>query len=285
MRLADCGGLFRRGVCCVLVGAFALLAVACNDERTPHGQVVAVVNGVEITLPELNEESRIRGLAIGQDRGLRDALLGELVDRKLLVKEAIEQGFDKSPDYLLSKRRADEIMLAQNLLADAAQAWTPSNEEVARFIATSPHIFDNRRVLAVDQIVIARRVPEPLLRTLMAQLDVRSMAQLLARSQIKAMRSTQQWDSAALSREWATTVMPLAPDANFVLRGTNRAIVGKILAVVPQPVPPSQRDQVARQALIHSRAEMILARIVEGERSKADIRFQPAFAPGAALHR
>ena len=270
---------------CFLIGVLALLAAGCNDGQVPRGQVVAVVDGVEITLAELNDEARTRGLAIGHDLGVRDALLQELVDRKLLVRQAVEQGFDKSPNFLLAKRRADEILLAQHLLADAAQAWTYSDEEVAKFIAANPHMFDQRRVLSVDQITVPRELPEPVRRALLAQPDIAAMEELLARVGVKGKRSSQQWDSATLSREWASTLLPLQPGAAFALRGPNRMFVGKILALVPEPVPAAQRGQVARGALTRSRAEMILKRIVERERSKVDIRYQPAFAPGAAARK
>ena len=76
-----------------------------------------MVDGVELTLSEVNAEASARGISVGTDRGVRDGLIAALIDRKLLVKAAHERGVDRSPEFILAQRRADEILLAQHLIA------------------------------------------------------------------------------------------------------------------------------------------------------------------------
>jgi len=105
-----------RGVKCFII-SLAMAALAGCDGGPVSGQVVAVVDGEEITIPELNAEARARGLVIGTDRALRDRVLQDLIDRKLLVQAALDRKLDRTPDHLLAKRRSDEMLLANELIA------------------------------------------------------------------------------------------------------------------------------------------------------------------------
>lgn len=77
-----------------------------------------MVDGVEITLAELNAEARARNLAIGNDRATRDLAVADLVKRRLLVHAAEARGLDHSPAFILAERRAHDILLAQQLVTE-----------------------------------------------------------------------------------------------------------------------------------------------------------------------
>src|SRR3712207_2331146 len=116
------------GVKCFMIAAALMLFVGCDSGRV-SGQVVAVVDGQEIAIPELNAEARARGLVIGNDRAVRDRVLQDLIDRKLLVKAALERKLDRTPDHLLAKRRSDELLLAGALLETLGRRRPPLTEE------------------------------------------------------------------------------------------------------------------------------------------------------------
>ncbi|MDP9086633.1 MAG: hypothetical protein M3N02_07715 [Pseudomonadota bacterium] len=95
--------------------AAAALLAACHPSL-PSGQVIAVVDGVDVTLAELNAEARARNLAIGTDRAQRDLAIDDLVKRRLLVRAAEARGLDRTPEFILAERRAHDILLAQQLI-------------------------------------------------------------------------------------------------------------------------------------------------------------------------
>ena len=122
-----------------LPAAAAMLLSACHASP-PTGQVIAVVDGVEITLAELNAEARARNLAIGSDRAQRDQAIADLVKRRLLVHAAEARGLDRVPAFILAERRARDILLAQELVtvrlaetdrqdANAAQRSAPETAD------------------------------------------------------------------------------------------------------------------------------------------------------------
>ena len=121
-----------------------LLLTACRPTE-PHGQVIAVVNGVEITLAELNAEASARNLAIGSDRAQRDLAIADLINRKLLVQAARERGLDQTPQFILAERRLREIFLAQQIVAERVADNVPAPElQAKRSIALTPAFGDHR---------------------------------------------------------------------------------------------------------------------------------------------
>src|SRR4051812_43089213 len=117
----------------LLIGSAATLAfvsASCNKAE-PKGQVVAVANGEEITVAELNEEARSRGLSIGNDSAARGRVMRDLVDRKLLAQQAVRDKIDRSPEHLITARRLNELLLAQELVAARRGPADPTDAEVS----------------------------------------------------------------------------------------------------------------------------------------------------------
>lgn len=118
----------------------ALLLAGCA--RQPVGQVVAVVDGDEITRAELNAELRTAG-APGQ--GDPRTALNRLIDRRLLARIARERALDRTQDYLVRSRQLDDALLAQLLREQAAQAEpAPAEAAVSAYVGGHPELFAGR---------------------------------------------------------------------------------------------------------------------------------------------
>ena len=253
-----------------------LLALAACSEAVPQGQVIAVVDGTEVTLAELNEEGRSRGLDIANDRGNRDALLRELVERKLLVKQAEAREVDRSPDFLLAERRMREILLGQQLLAKAAREKGPvTDNQLRRFIAANPLAFGAREVVRVEAATLTPPPALPLRQALAQAPNRAAMQRLLAGAKVQAAFMAETWDSAAPPHGLAGW----PSGTTFLLERGGALVVGQVLARQPQPVPPDQQLPVARAMVERQRAEQALATIVDAARETAEISYQPDYAP------
>ncbi len=240
-----------------------------------------MVNGTEVTLAEFNEEARSRGLAVARDSGLRDALLKELVERKLLVEQARAQKLDETPQYLLASRRLTEIALAQQLVADtAAEGHTISEEDVRRFIADTPQAFERRTSITIDEIVSAKPMPPNVSRALKEAGSVEAMEALLARAAIQARRVKVTVDSATLIGTSAALLSALSPGQTFAL--DDGSLAGQVVAVLPQPVPPEQRATLAREVLSRRSQEQALAALLASVKPGARIQYKRGFAPPGA---
>ena len=103
-------------------GGMALLALSACDKgaKTPEGQVVATVDGKEVTIHELNSE-----LAMVPNRGgdaprklVESVVLQRVIERKMLAAEAEKLKLDENPQFLLARKRTEEGLLVQALQAD-----------------------------------------------------------------------------------------------------------------------------------------------------------------------
>ena len=263
-----------------LILAATLGAVAGCDSGKVAGQVVAVVDGEEITVPELNAEARARGLVIGTDRAMRDRVLQDLIDRKLLVKAALERQLDRTPDHLLAKRRSDEMLLAGALI-EALGRRRPSltEQDLGQFIAAHPYAFDRRALLSVDRIRVPGALAPALARSVAAARSLDEAQALLAASRLVTDRRVEVWDSATLSPEMAERLLAPEKDPTVLLPLPGETVVATIVEVVPQPTPAATRAEFARQLLNGQRSQRILQSELQQRKSSAKIRFNPRFAP------
>jgi peptidyl-prolyl cis-trans isomerase C len=121
----------------------------------PSGQVVATVNGEEITQSELKAE--LRGFASADPKIMKQAeqaALRQIIIRDLLVQKAKEAKLDKTSQYTFEVRRQQENLLAQlyeQKLASSTAA--PTRDMAETFVASHPDMFAQRRVLVVEQVI------------------------------------------------------------------------------------------------------------------------------------
>ncbi|WP_300975270.1 hypothetical protein [Sphingomonas sp. LHG3406-1] len=252
-----------------------LLALAGCSGDAPSGQVIATVDGSEITLAELNEEARTRNLDVAADRALRDVLLRELIERRLLVAEARRRKLDRTPEHILARRRWEEIALGQQLLQAAAREKGQVPEaELARFASEHPQWFADRAMITADVAAVPATIPQPLRQALGQATSREAMERLLVQGNVQARWTRQEWDSAAPP----SGLEQLPGSGPFAVEQDGQLVIGTVVARRPTPVPPEQRLQLARAMIERQRAEEAMTRILQQARSKADISLQPTSA-------
>src|SRR5687768_2411812 len=86
-----------------------LLTSACGEKReaAPSGQVVATVNGKEITILDLRQEA---GTA-NPGKPVEQAALNAIIARELLADEAKKQELDALPATAIMQDKARQLVL------------------------------------------------------------------------------------------------------------------------------------------------------------------------------
>lgn len=138
---------------------FAFALSACGKGDAPSGQVVATVDGQEVTLAELKAE-------IGDestDQATQAQALERIIARKLLAAEARKQELDTTPLAAIVKNQAEETALAQ-LLARKVTDGVPkvSDDEISEFLRSFPTSVTDRRLLSVEQFFVPNLPPAAL---------------------------------------------------------------------------------------------------------------------------
>ena len=128
------------------IGLVAALLATTGCGKKATGQVVAVVNGEEITLDELNSELNGVNLPPNADKKLAmRQLLQQVIDRRLLAQSAKEQGLDKDPTFITQQRRMTEDLLVSMYAKKSADTIpVPTASEIDKYIASHPMAFASR---------------------------------------------------------------------------------------------------------------------------------------------
>jgi EpsD family peptidyl-prolyl cis-trans isomerase len=138
----------------------ALTLTGCDKIKSmiggkPKGQVVATVNGDEITTTELQAElGNFKSRDPAAVKAAQQQALQQIIMRDLITQKAKEAKLDKSPQYILQVRRGEESLLA-NLYERklAASAAVPARQDAEAFVSSHPEMFAERKVFVVDQIL------------------------------------------------------------------------------------------------------------------------------------
>ena len=139
----------------VAVAALALALAACGEkDKAPDGQVVATIDGKDITIHELNAElTQVRANDAAPRKLVEQVGLARIIERKMLANEARLLKLDSSPQFLLARTRAEEGLMVQALQANIqSKVQQPTREAAQKFIEENPQVFGDRKLFTLDQI-------------------------------------------------------------------------------------------------------------------------------------
>jgi EpsD family peptidyl-prolyl cis-trans isomerase len=252
---------------------------ACNAE--PTGQVVAVVNGEEITQAELNAEiAELPTATAGDKEEIRRQVLQQIIDRRLMAQVAKEEGFDRDPAFLTRERRLREGLLVQMYGQKQAESVrVPDSAAVKTYLAANPGKFAERATYLVDQIVFEMPSDPKVLNALEADKTLADVEKTLTRFNVKFSRGGNSLDTINVPTPMLKQILDLPPGEPFVIPGQGRVTVSVITG--RQPVPTTEQE-VAPLAAQEMRAESLsklLQTRLEAARAKADISYQDGLAP------
>jgi peptidyl-prolyl cis-trans isomerase C len=265
----------------LLAGGLLLLAgtAACN--KKPSDQVVAVVNGEEISMQELNAELGNVKLPEGVDKKMVQAqLLQRLVDRRVLAQSAKEQGIDKDPNFIVEQRRMNEALLVDKLAKRTADSIpVPANAEVDKYIAANPSLFAARQIYTIDQIAFPMPADPKQLKALEPAKTMDAVATTLKAMNIPFRRGAQKVDSGSVPPEQMQRILSLPKTEPFIIPQGNAVTVNLIVGDEAAPLPTEQARPTAVRVLRSQKlAQQGEARLKEAK-AKAKIEYQPGFEP------
>jgi peptidyl-prolyl cis-trans isomerase C len=278
MQVADVKRV-RRAVLTAVLGCVVL----AGCDKKPEGQVIATVNGDEITQRELVAEvNAVGGGANVSEQQMKSAqplLVQGMVDRKLLVQEAKRSNLDKNPQYLALRQRTDDILLAQML----AQSWAardqkPAPAAVQAFINENPLMFGQRQAVLVDAIVTPATSITP--KQLLPFQSNDAIAAWLRDNKKPFERGNRQIDTMTLPRPFAQQLLARAAKGEPVaLNDGNALTIMAARAVRPAPVPANQWRPLAERAMKQQAQGKVAQDEIKRLRETADISYLPGYAP------
>jgi peptidyl-prolyl cis-trans isomerase C len=278
------GRLLRAGpgrTLLVTMGAAALL-VGCHSK--PAGQVVATINGEEITLTELNAELATMNVQGGDKSALQKAALERIVERKLLASGARQDGLDQNPEFIVKRKQLEEALLVQMMAQKIASGIkAPPTADVDKFIADNSNMFAGRVVYAVDQLSFDTPKRDDYVKQLTDAHTMDAVIAVLDKLGIKYQRQNAQVDSAMVPPQMLAQISKLPAGEPFVVPSPGKVTISVITGTKPAPLAGDVARPLAANAVRNNQLGKALQQRLVAERGKAKIEYGPGFSapPGA----
>lgn len=278
----------------MLIGAAFTLALAgCGGkgdgkEDVAKGQVVAVVDGKEITASELNAE--MQGMNVPNDPQAREqaknAALDVLISRTILTNVARERKLDESPTFIMQQRRANEALLVQTLQRDiASKVQAPTRQDAMNFINATPDLFAQRKVYSLDQIAFS--VPPgntTLLKSLEPLKTMEAVEQKLIESRVRYQRANGKLDTVQVDPNLMKRISQLPAGEIFVLPNNGALVANQITKTEVVPFQGDAAIDFAMNYLQNKRVSEAADKELKArvEKARKEVRYQPGYGPKAA---
>lgn len=261
-----------------LLGAICLSLQACNSE--PTGQVVAVVNGEEITQAELNAEIAELPAIPGDKEAIRREVLQQIIDRRLMAQVAREEGFDRDPAFLTRERRLrEELLVRMYGQKQAETVRVPNSVAVKQYLAENPGKFTERANYLVDQIVFDFPSDAKVLKALEADESLADVEETLQRFDVEFSRGPNSLDTANVPTPVLNQIIELPPGEPFVVPAQGKVTVSVITGREPIQTTEQEIAPLAAQEMRSKSLSDLLRSRLDEARTKAEISYQDGLEP------
>lgn len=268
----------------MLAASLLAMAMVSGCKREAGGQVVAVVNGDEITVQELNAE--LATLQVPKNVDVKDVqrrVLQRMIDRRLIAAAAREDGVDKEQDFLIRQRQVNDALLATLLGQRTEKTFRiPDTAAINKFTASMPNLFGQRTVYSVDRILFAPPANMASLQQLKDDHSMDAVAAKLTAIGIPFTRATQEVDSGALPQEVVARIKSLPPTEPILLPQQGSITILVITGSRQAPLAGEEARPLAVQLMRKQAMEQAVEQRLKAQRASAKIEYQPGYAPVAA---
>ena len=243
----------------VIVAFCGIALLGCSkkiEEKTeaPKSQVVAHVGNEVVTTQELDNEFRLANIPTEKrkDPATIKQILGELVMRKYLVRQALEEKLDREPTVLLDMLRARELVLANAVgsrdLSKKSSAITKS--DIDSYITNNPLKFANRQIVTVEEIIFpASATSQELIDATKDMKTLDDVDQKLTAKGIARGRTMGALSSADVSPDLFNPMQAKQADDIFFIRSGPNGVFFKVKNIESRPLEGEGAVNMARQLL------------------------------------
>jgi len=264
-----------------LIALTSLSMMLAGCQKKAEGQVVAVVNGEEITANELNSEIASRNIPANVDKKVvRADVLQQMVDRRLLAQAAKDQGLDRDPTYISRERVLKENLLVEMYAKKALDTVAvPDAAKVDQFIASHPSLFADRVKFRLDQVIFNPPADMAKLKELNGVHSIDGIVEWLKKNDIKFQRGPNALDSASLPPELVGKIKALPPGEPFIIPANGKIVANAVTAQEPVSLTIEQERPLATQAMRQEELGKIGQQRLKDAKDKAKIEYQPGYEP------
>lgn len=267
----------------LVIAAITLLAGCKNDGKTgaPPSQVLARVNGDEITVNQLNYVLASQKSA---DDAARQQFLDTLVDQDVLVQRAKELKLDRAPEILNAIEFSRRQILAKAALGrEVGKVPEATPAEIQRFYSDKPYLFEKRAIYSFTTFLLpSASLTDALKKSLD---DAHTPAQtraLLQGAGVTYQESVEHANGATLPLSLLDTVAKMNPgDMTSMVQGPN-ALLLQVDSIQPTPVTLKDATPQIQVFLMRQKAQELEKKKIDQLKGLAKVEYVQRFASAPA---
>jgi len=278
-----------RPVKLVLMLAALGLLVSCGDKKTGEvkaGQSIVRVNGDEITIHQLNAELQRANVQPAQQELAGKQITKSLVDRQILVQQAITDKLDRNPNVMQAIESAKAQILAQAYIeGKIASIANPTETEISEYRAKYPEIFANRKVYIMEElsfIVTPENVKDlkPLSDSAKTLEDVTAW---LDSHQVKYGHTKSAHAAETVPGELLNKFSKMVVGDLIFINANGRTVVGRLVEVKDVPISEKDSKPLIQRIILSQKRKDVAEAELKRLRELAKIEYlNDKFAPSAS---
>lgn len=245
-----------------------------NDASKPVGQSVAKVNGVEITVHQLNQEilkTSDRSVDIGGK--VSEKVLDNLVNQTLLAQKAQSDELDRDPQVMQEiERSRRQILGAAYLERKTATVPPPDAAEIKTFFEKHPALFAQRKIYVLQRITVDSDIYDHEMKQQLASaITLDETANWLESRKIGFTQETVVDPAERLPLDLLNKVSKLDKGQVLVLNGPGKVAILQLLEKIAQPISFNQARPAIEQFLANEKRRQQTKQEIEQIRASAKI--------------
>jgi len=266
------------------------LMTSCGKKNAEEkvSQSIARVNGDEITVHQLNDELQRANVQPGQQEEAGKLIMQKLLDRQILVQEALKTKLDRNPRVMQAIENAKMQILAQAYLGDKVSSLAkPTEAEITDYRAKHPDIFANRKIYVMDELVFATESSNA--QELQSLSDsakkIDEVIQWLGAHQIKYARAQAAHSAESLPPELLAKLSKMAVGDLIFINSNGRTVVGNMIEIKNLPISETDSKPLIERILTGQKRKQTAEAEIARLRSVAKIEYiDKKFDPSASTN-
>ncbi len=273
------GGVSRVKGLGILMLLAALSLSACGDQKKKTNKVLTRVNGHEITATQLEAELQYAsGTAeenVVQQQSMRKQAMEALIDREILLEEAVRNKLDRDPKLRqVIERFKTQAIVQAYLESKGANLAKPSKAEIDAYFQSHPELFARRKVLDIEQLAIAAKDFSGALKLQMdTTQSLNRMEGWLKQHNIAYAKTQLTYTSADLPAEIIGKIKNLGRNHLFVMQDGKQTLLCALTELRDSPVTGDAATGQIERYLLNKKMQEVAAAEIARLRSSAKLEY------------
>ena len=272
-----------------IVSAMAIGVSGCNKKDKSATQVVASVDGEEISVHQINGVlSKATNISPENLPKVKADILGGLVEQQLAINMAISKKLDRTPEVVAAIESAKRDIIARAALEQIASALPkPTDEEAQQYFTKNPALFSQRRLFSLQELAVRKPGKEiERIRTKVATAkSIEDVQAWLKDNQIEFAANSGVRPAEQIPLEVLPQLQAFKDGQLGLIESKDAYLVMRLVASRSQPVTEAQALPTIKTFLFNQRSAEAIKLAKADMKTKAKIEYFGEFAGGEAVYK